>query len=68
MKGDNIMIDIDKIMKALPHRYPFLLVDRILEVGENRVVGSKTQLTTFLYRPLSDDDAGVYSSTMGWRP
>ena len=35
------MIDIDKIMKALPHRYPFLLVDRILEVGENRVVGLK---------------------------
>jgi len=34
-------LDIEKIMKALPHRYPFLLVDRILEVGENRVVGLK---------------------------
>ncbi len=35
------MIDIDRIMKALPHRYPFLLVDRIVSVEENRVVGLK---------------------------
>lgn len=26
------MMDIQEIMKVLPHRYPFLLVDRILEV------------------------------------
>ena len=26
-----IAIDINKIMKLLPHRYPFLLVDRVLE-------------------------------------
>lgn len=25
-------LDIEEIMKVLPHRYPFLLVDRILEV------------------------------------
>ncbi|MFA0889447.1 MAG: 3-hydroxyacyl-ACP dehydratase FabZ [Synergistales bacterium] len=35
------MIDIHGIMKHLPHRYPFLLVDRILELDENRVVGLK---------------------------
>ena len=35
------MFDIHEIMKHLPHRYPFLLVDRILELGENRVVGLK---------------------------
>ncbi|HCA40405.1 MAG TPA: 3-hydroxyacyl-[acyl-carrier-protein] dehydratase FabZ [Aminobacterium sp.] len=35
------MINIDRIMEALPHRYPFLLVDRILEVEEERVVGLK---------------------------
>lgn len=36
------MTDIKEIMKTLPHRYPFLLVDRIieLEVGV-RVVGIK---------------------------
>lgn len=36
------MIDIAKIMESLPHRYPFLLVDRILEVeGTTRIVGLK---------------------------
>ena len=35
------MFDIHEIMKHLPHRYPFLLVDRILELEENRVVGLK---------------------------
>ena len=35
------MYDIDTIMKSLPHRFPFLLVDRILEYSETRVVGLK---------------------------
>ena len=35
------MFDIQKIMKFLPHRYPFLLVDRILELDEHRAVGLK---------------------------
>ena len=34
-------LDINAIQKILPHRYPFLLVDKILEVAENRVVGIK---------------------------
>ena len=33
--------EIEDIMKVLPHRYPFLLVDRILEHTEKRVVGIK---------------------------
>ncbi len=33
--------DIKKIMDFLPHRYPFLLVDRILEVKEDEVIGLK---------------------------
>lgn len=31
------MIDVREIMEILPHRYPFLLVDRILEVNETSV-------------------------------
>jgi 3-hydroxyacyl-[acyl-carrier-protein] dehydratase len=27
-----VSIDINKILKLLPHRYPFLLVDRVLEI------------------------------------
>lgn len=34
-------MDIKDIMNCLPHRYPFLLVDRITEIGENRIVGIK---------------------------
>jgi 3-hydroxyacyl-[acyl-carrier-protein] dehydratase len=34
-------LDINMIQKILPHRYPFLLVDRIIEVAEKRVVGIK---------------------------
>lgn len=36
------MLSIDDIKKILPHRYPFLLVDRVLEVEEGkRAVGIK---------------------------
>lgn len=34
--------DILRIMKLLPHRYPFLLVDRIIEIdGDNSAIGIK---------------------------
>ena len=35
------VLGIEEIMKVLPHRYPFLLVDRILEREEQRIVGLK---------------------------
>jgi len=35
------VMDIHQIMAMLPHRAPFLLVDRILEMTESRVVGMK---------------------------
>ena len=34
--------DVNGIKKLLPHRPPFLMVDRISEVGENHIVGIKT--------------------------
>jgi len=35
-------MSIEEIMKVLPHRYPFLLIDRILEIeGKQRIVGIK---------------------------
>lgn len=34
--------DIHEIMKLLPHRYPFLLVDRIIEInGDDSAIGIK---------------------------
>ncbi len=36
------VIEIEEIMRVLPHRYPFLLVDRVLEIEEGkRIVGMK---------------------------
>src|ERR1700694_4638046 len=34
-------LDIDAIREILPHRYPFLLVDRIEELDAERIVGIK---------------------------
>ena len=34
--------DITEIMKLLPHRYPFLMVDKIIEIdGDNTAIGIK---------------------------
>ncbi len=35
------LMDIHQIMNILPHRPPFLLIDRILELSDNHVVGMK---------------------------
>ena len=35
------LMDIHKIMDILPHRPPFLLIDRILELSDKHVVGMK---------------------------
>ena len=35
------IVDINMIQSILPHRYPFLLVDKLIEVTEQRIVGIK---------------------------
>jgi UDP-3-O-[3-hydroxymyristoyl] N-acetylglucosamine deacetylase/3-hydroxyacyl-[acyl-carrier-protein] dehydratase len=35
------LMDIHKIMNILPHRPPFLFIDRIIEMSENHVIGMK---------------------------
>ncbi|WP_455481221.1 3-hydroxyacyl-ACP dehydratase FabZ [Bartonella sp. B12(2025)] len=36
------VVDIEKLLSILPHRYPFLLIDRIVEIdGEQEAVGIK---------------------------
>ncbi len=36
------ILDINKIRELLPHRYPFLLVDKVIEIGEKHIVGVKS--------------------------
>ena len=36
------MLDVKDIFKSIPHRYPFLLVDKIIEIqGHEKIVGIK---------------------------
>lgn len=35
------VFDVLQIMETLPHRFPFLLVDKIIEMGQTHVVGVK---------------------------
>ncbi len=40
--GTDAVLDIRRIQKILPHRYPFLLVDKVIEIeGEKRIKGIK---------------------------
>ena len=42
MQAGGTLMDINAILAVLPHRYPFLLVDRIIDVEEGRrAVGLK---------------------------
>jgi len=35
------ILDINRIKELLPHRYPFLLVEKIIEIGSKHIVGIK---------------------------
>lgn len=35
------VMDVQRIRELLPHRYPFLLVDKVIEIKENYIVGVK---------------------------
>jgi len=35
------LMDVNRIRELLPHRYPFLLVDKVIEKGDNYIVGLK---------------------------
>ena len=35
------LMDVNRIRELLPHRYPFQLVDKVIEIGANYIVGVK---------------------------
>ena len=39
------VIDINKILRLLPHRYPFLLVDRVLELDPGKTIKALKNVT-----------------------
>ncbi len=40
------ILDVNQIRQILPHRYPFLLVDRIIEMDDQHIVGIKNVTCT----------------------
>lgn len=43
------VFDINKIKELLPHRYPFLMVDKIIEIGQKYIIGIKNITTNEPY-------------------
>ena len=39
------MFDIEEIVKNVPHRYPFLLIDRVIEFSPNEMVTTLKNIT-----------------------
>jgi 3-hydroxyacyl-[acyl-carrier-protein] dehydratase len=60
MMTDAIRLDINAILKQLPHRYPFLLVDRVVECVKGKSIRALKNVTYnepffpghFPYRPV----------------
>jgi 3-hydroxyacyl-[acyl-carrier-protein] dehydratase len=58
--GDIARLDINAILKQLPHRYPFLLVDRVIECHKGKSIRALKNVTYnepffpghFPYRPV----------------
>ena len=38
---DGVQLDVNQIMKVLPHRHPFLMVDRVISIDGNHIVAQK---------------------------
>ncbi len=45
MQDATTIIDIEQIKMLLPHRYPFLLIDRVLSVEKNRSIKAYKNIT-----------------------
>ena len=45
MSSDPVKLDINGILKQLPHRYPFLLVDRVLECNPGQDIKALKNIT-----------------------
>ena len=51
--ADKPALGIHQILEALPHRFPFLLVDRVLELTDQKIVRSRTSPTTSRTSPAT---------------
>ncbi len=45
------IMDVNRIRELLPHRYPFQLVDKVIEIGANYIVGVKKRNSQRTFLP-----------------
>lgn len=45
MQGSSTMMDVNEIRKYLPHRYPFLLIDRVVEIVDGESIIAYKNIT-----------------------
>ena len=65
-------MDIHQVIKRLPHRYPFLLVDRVLELEDGKRIKALKNVTInepffvghFPNRPVEPGDQLIMEATM----
>ncbi len=42
MEKNNLMLNITEIIKRIPHRYPFLMIDKVIElIDDQKIIGIK---------------------------
>ncbi|NBP20883.1 MAG: hypothetical protein EBV36_03200, partial [Burkholderiaceae bacterium] len=58
-------IDINKILRLLPHRYPFLLVDRVLEIEPGKTIKALKNVTM---NDLGKDNRIGHFAAIGGEP
>lgn len=61
---DHDLISLTEIEKLLPHRYPFLFVDKILSADNNETVGIKTYDQSFLFYQESPSEGKIVPSLL----
>lgn len=59
------MLDINQIKAAIPHRFPFLLIDRIIELEKGkRAVGIKNVTADDFFSQSGFTETGVYPGAL----
>jgi UDP-3-O-[3-hydroxymyristoyl] N-acetylglucosamine deacetylase/3-hydroxyacyl-[acyl-carrier-protein] dehydratase len=57
-----------RLMKILPHRYPFMMVDKIIKIDGNKIVGSKTSPSTSRISRAIFPTSRSCRACCNWRP
>lgn len=57
-------MNIDEIMKVLPHRFPILLVDRVIEKSEDHVIAMKNVTASEIFFTGHFPDYPIYPGVL----